>query len=253
MFNIDHFFVYDLLGRLVREDNKALGETKTFVYDNNGNILTQRKFEFTLKDDLSIEELDSTDIIYLYEGDRLLSFGSNLLTYNDSGLLTKYQNNQLTWTDLKQLQSYGSTSFTYDGLGRRKSKNNTQYFYDSNGKLIQETRNGKTIKYLYDNTEISGFIYEGEQYFYIKNTQGDVIALVLKGNVVVRYLYDGWGNHTVCNPNGDENTSELFIGNINPIRYRGYYYDVETGLFMVGHRYYIRNGEDGYHLMILNT
>ena len=32
------------LNRLVREDNKALGETKTFVYDNNGNILNLPAF-----------------------------------------------------------------------------------------------------------------------------------------------------------------------------------------------------------------
>ena len=28
------------------------------------------------------------------------------------------------------------------------------------------------------------------------------------------------------------------LGNINPIRYRGYYYDAETGLYYVGNRYY---------------
>ena len=32
-------------------------------------------------------------------------------------------------------------------------------------------------------------------------------------------VYDAWGV-------GDSNPS--FIGNINPIRYRGYYYDMET-------------------------
>ena len=44
---------------------------------------------------------------------------------------------------------------------------------------------------------------------------------------MVRYRYDGWGNHVVLNPNGSKNESDTFIGNINPIRYRGYYYDVE--------------------------
>ena len=43
--------------------------------------------------------------------------------------------------------------------------------------------------------------------------------------------YDAWGNCTVCNSDGTPNTSSTFIGNINPIRYRGYYWDKELGLY----------------------
>ena len=56
--------------------------------------------------------------------------------------------------------------------------------------------------------------------------------------MVARYAYDAWGNHKVFNPDGTENTSASFIGNINPIRYRGYYFDVETGLYYLMTRYY---------------
>ncbi len=52
------------------------------------------------------------------------------------------------------------------------------------------------------------------------------------------YVYDAWGNHKVLNPDGSENTNPSFIGNINPIRYRSYYYDVETGLYYLHSRYY---------------
>ena len=51
-------------------------------------------------------------------------------------------------------------------------------------------------------------------------------------------MYDAWGNGKVCNASGTENTSSSFIGNINPFRYRGYYYDVETGLYYLQTRYY---------------
>ena len=232
-------YTYDSLNRLVREDNKSLGQTKVFVYDNNGNILKQRMFDFTLKDNLSLEEIESIDKEYLYEGDKLLSFNGNLLSYDEDGLLSNYINNQLTWNSLKQLVGYGSNTFTYDGLGRRISKNNTQYVYDSNGRLLKEETNGNVIKYLYDKNGISGFIYNGVTYFYRKNTQGDVIGIIdTDGEVVVRYLYDGWGNHAVCNPDGTDNEEAGFIGNINPIRYRGYYYDVETQLFYCNSRYY---------------
>ncbi|MBR1891895.1 MAG: RHS repeat-associated core domain-containing protein [Clostridia bacterium] len=54
-----------------------------------------------------------------------------------------------------------------------------------------------------------------------------------------RYVYDAWGNHKVY----DENGVELLpasnnIGNINPFRYRGYYWDREFGLYYLQTRYY---------------
>ena len=51
--------------------------------------------------------------------------------------------------------------------------------------------------------------------------------------------YDAWGKVlSVTDANGNANTSSTFIGNVNPIRYRGYYYDTETGWYYLGTRYY---------------
>ena len=58
------------------------------------------------------------------------------------------------------------------------------------------------------------------------------------GNTVVEYYYDAWGNHKVVDANGDEITDLDNIGNLNPFRYRGYYYDTETGLYFLQTRYY---------------
>ena len=55
---------------------------------------------------------------------------------------------------------------------------------------------------------------------------------------MVEYYYDAWGNHKVVNANGDEITDQDDIGNLNPFRYRGYYYDTETGLYFLQTRYY---------------
>ena len=72
-----------------------------------------------------------------------------------------------------------------------------------------------------------------------KNTLGDIIAIRnISGNIVVTYEYDAWGNCTVMDGYGNVNTSSSFIGNINPIRYRGYYYDTETGFYYLQTRYY---------------
>ena len=49
---------------------------------------------------------------------------------------------------------------------------------------------------------------------------------------------DAWGNHKVFDASGVESTNADYIGNINPIRYRGYYFDVETNLFYCNSRYY---------------
>ena len=55
---------------------------------------------------------------------------------------------------------------------------------------------------------------------------------------MVRYGYDAWGNHIVQNPDGSVNISAEFIGNINPYRYRSYYFDTETDLYYLQSRYY---------------
>ena len=55
---------------------------------------------------------------------------------------------------------------------------------------------------------------------------------------MAEYEYDAWGNVTVTNKNGTTNTQADFIGNKNPFRYRGYYYDTETGFYYLQTRYY---------------
>ena len=55
---------------------------------------------------------------------------------------------------------------------------------------------------------------------------------------MVRYSYNAWGSHKVLTPDGSELADQTHIGNLNPFRYRGYYYDVETGLYFLKTRYY---------------
>ena len=55
---------------------------------------------------------------------------------------------------------------------------------------------------------------------------------------MVRYIYDAWGNHAVVDANGNDIEDMSHIGNVNPFRYRGYYYDAETGLYYLQTRYY---------------
>ena len=64
--------------------------------------------------------------------------------------------------------------------------------------------------------------------------QGDIIAIAnASGAVIARYKYDAWG---ACAITSD--TSGVSIATVNPFRYRGYYYDTETGLYYLQSRYY---------------
>ncbi len=68
---------------------------------------------------------------------------------------------------------------------------------------------------------------------------GNIIVLIdSNGNPVVQYNYDSWGNHKVVDVNGNEITDSTHMGNLNPFRYRGYYYDTETGFYFLKSRYY---------------
>ncbi|MCH3977141.1 MAG: helix-turn-helix domain-containing protein [Bacilli bacterium] len=70
-------------------------------------------------------------------------------------------------------------------------------------------------------------------YYYLRNTQGDIASIIDRNCIeVARYTYDAWGNHVV------NNLTEDNIGDINPFRYRGYYFDQETGLYYLNARYY---------------
>ena len=79
-------------------------------------------------------------------------------------------------------------------------------------------------------------------YYYLKNLQGDIVAIAdSQGTIQARYTYDAWGNILSITDNGgnDVSANTKNIGNINPLRYRGYYYDSETGLYYLKSRFYL--------------
>ena len=90
------------------------------------------------------------------------------------------------------------------------------------------------MDFLYDESGSAySFIYNGTQYYYVRNLQGDVVRILnTSGTTVVAYSYDAWGKCTVTS--GASNA----IANANPIRYRGYYYDTDTGFYYLQSRYY---------------
>ena len=78
------------------------------------------------------------------------------------------------------------------------------------------------------------FEYNGTRYLYERNIQRDIIKIYREDNLTLaaEYHYDAYGNHEVIKHN-EEN-----IGEKNPFRYRGYYFDRESGLYYCNSRYY---------------
>ena len=66
-------------------------------------------------------------------------------------------------------------------------------------------------------------------YYYLWDQRGIVGILDYEGKQVASYRLDGYGNHTYAKDG---------IGKTNPIRYKGYYYDEETGYYWVSSRFY---------------
>ena len=118
----------------------------------------------------------------------------------------------------------------------------TTDFITSGIKVLAQKSGENTIIWQIDgNGDTVGFNYNGTQYFYIKNAQGDIIGITdTSGNIVAKYTYDSWGKLISIKDSNDvdKTTDENFIGYINPIRYRGYYCDSETGLYYLNASYY---------------
>jgi len=238
-------YTYDTIGRLVREDNKKLGKTTVFTYDTNGNILCRKEYAFTLFETEKLDELDCDTFTYTYDGDKLLSYNGEECTYDAIGNPEKYRGLDADFDNGRQLKQLGDTTFTYDNLGRRISKKipkddgtteTITFTYDANGNLIRQS-NG--ISFIYDASGVCGISHGNSTYFYRKDILGNIVAILdANGEIVAKYTYDAWGNYTITDTNGNVITDENHIANLNPFRYRGYYYDVETGLYFLKTRYY---------------
>ena len=162
-----------------------------------------------------------------------------VLTYDAIGNPLLYRGRSLTWTQGRRLAGITAeglnVTYTYDESGTRTGKTvngvSTQYYI--NGSQILAQKSGEDILYfLYDETGSAvGFKYNNNLYLYRKNLQGDILAVLngQTGAVEASYTYDAWGR--VISSTGA-------LAEINPFRYRGYYYDSETGLYYISSRYY---------------
>lgn len=230
-------YEYDALGRLTREDNTAFGKTTTWSYDNNGNILVKKEYDVTATPTEELRLLTPTACkLYTYQNnsDQLTSYDGEQFIYDSIGNPGTYRGKDIVWENGRQMTDYdnGNVTFTYDARGRRVEKNSITFTYDSDGNLIKQSDG---LEFLYDHTGVFAVKYDNVTYYYRKDAQGNVIALLDNtGTIVVKYAYDAWGKSLTTVLNVDATA----IANLNPFRYRGYYLDTETGFYFLKTRYY---------------
>ena len=248
-------------------DNDPIDVLNEIACNYNRSILFKTSCPFPLAKVLR----DGVHTDYEYEGDQLVGSGNESVVYGGNNLPgnpSSYRGRTMEWSNLSDLRRIDDIDLKYNFAGMRISKerdnDRTKYFWSGNrllaehrtttlsdsvwDMLVDETlpiyTDSTLIQYLYGTNGLIGFTIKGddtaeETYYFQHNLQGDVVRICDEdGTILAQYVYDAWGNHVVLDSKGKENHDDGFIGNINPIRYRSYYFDIETGLYYLKARYY---------------
>jgi len=185
-------------------------------------------------------------------GDLLTKFNGQTITYDQIGNPLNYRDGiTMTWKNGRELASFENddvrVTYTYDPDGLRTQKNyeglvTTDYVYE--GGLLKQMKYGSYIfTFSYDayGSPI-GFEFREEDstsstyYYYGVNSRGDVEALYNSaGTQIASYSYDPYGKPISTNTLVSGHTTAI---EVQPLRYRSYVYDFETGLYYLQSRYY---------------
>ena len=220
----DHSYGYDALDRLESEINN--GSDTSYQYDPNGNRLNQ------------LEGAQSTDYGYRLQSNRLDTIDGQLLSHDDAGnLIFDQQGRNLTYNDAGrfiEIRSNGQTlaEYRYNSNGQRTHKITSAqtiiYHYDQSGNLISETSNtGTPIRdYLWLQSQPIAQIdidsaSQADTVNYIHTDHLNTPRLATDPNQAITWRWESkaFGN----------TASQSFGVTIN-LRFRGQYFDAETGL-----------------------
>lgn len=266
-------YTYDEANQITRVDDNIQSNTYVYQYDKGGNRVSEKIYAYTLSDSLGTVQ---QEIISEYDNivwdDLLTSYNGKEITYDNAGNPTSYDGKTFVWNgkQLKQITAAdgSKTLFDYDANGLRTRKvqydetNRLSYYVEyiwADGKIVSQYltliayvtySDGSTksvpigpipSKIIYDDNGIpQGFTCGEANFGFVRNLQGDVIAMVdFEGNIVMEYSYDPWGN-IEYHFNEEVTTEEeaVIYTALCPLTYRGYNYDFTTGLYYLQSRYY---------------
>ena len=236
-------YEYDDLGQLVWEKNATAGKAWNYTYDNGGNILSRTEYACSGNGTVSGS---GTTTSYTYGdaewGDLLTAYNGEAISYDGIGNPLSYRGWTMSWQGGRQLASMtkgsDTLSFAYNESGLRTSKtvNGVTHNYVWQGsKLAADITDSYALYFHYDSSgDVIGFTRTANgtdtEYFYVKNLQGDILKVITAtGTEAATYTYDAWGK--LLTSTGD-------MADVNLLRYHGYFYDTETGLYYLQSRYY---------------
>ena len=241
---------YDSNGRLVKilDSGSSTTTRATYGYDQQGQLTsamvggTNYEYSYDTAGNIQSKKVGGTKTNYTYGNsawrDLLTAYNGGSITYSGGNPTKYYDGSTFTWTQGRRLATAKvdgtNISYTYDMAGVRSSKTvgSTKYdFTTLSGLVTRQTGGGKTIDFVYDeNNQPLAMKYNNTLYYYVLNAQGDVVRIVNSScGTVASYTYDPWGK--IISSSGT-------LADINPLRYRGYYYDAETGFYYLQSRYY---------------
>ena len=236
-------YQYDAKGQLVREDDPVQGKTFLYSYDTGGAMAEIRAYALTDAKDLT--GLHYEKKTFGRGGawtDQMLTVDGQVYTYDAVGNLLADGKRTYTWQMGSQLAKVTGdgleAAYTYDASGIRTSKTvngvKTEYL-TAGSRILAEKKNGTWQHYLYDGSgQLIAIRYKGADYYYVQDALMDIIGLVdSDGKTVVNYSYNSWGKLL-----GITGSMAESLGKDNPYRYKGYYYDEETGMYYLKSRYY---------------
>ena len=238
--NILAQYSYDAQGQLLMEKLPQQNKRYEYTYDTVGNIQEAKTYTLTGTTATATKKYTYGDASW---NDLLTAYDGKEITYDGAGNPLAYNNRtawKFTWEKGRELSSASADgkniTFTYDVDGIRESKtiNGVKHEYVTlDGLIYQEKWGNNTLTFSYDNNDKPYAVKYNTTYYYVLNQQGDVIRIVNEnGTTKVEYTYDAWGN-VIASTGTDSG-----IGAVNPLLYRGYYYDSELGMYYLRSRYY---------------
>ena len=221
----NHAYKYDFRGFLTNDDDK------TIKYDYNGNILKYGETTFEYSNHIK---------------DLLVKVGDNEIIYDEKNIFNpkSYKGNQYLFEGRRLVEFTDSDdntfTYEYDDKGLRTKKitpdETIDYYYDDD-KLVSQVSDNCRLDFLYDEDNLLyGFILDKtKNYFYLKDCLQNILGIVDEnGERIVGYESNAYGKTYVYFDNSSNDLAE-----INPFRYKGYYFDEESEMFYCTTRYYV--------------